>query len=78
MTIHELELSVRSNNCLDAARIHTVMDLATKTEAELLKGRSFGKTSLREVKRKLADMKLSLGMNVETPVPEKAETESAE
>ncbi len=78
MTIHELELSVRSNNCLDAAKIHTVMDLATKTEAELLKVRSFGKTSLREVKRKLADMKLTLGMNVEAPVPEKAETESAE
>ncbi|MDY7009401.1 MAG: DNA-directed RNA polymerase subunit alpha [Planctomycetota bacterium] len=65
MTIHELELSVRSNNCLDAAKIRTVRDLATRTEAELLKVRSFGKTSLREIKRKLADMGLSLGMKID-------------
>ena len=66
MTIQELELSVRSNNCLEVAKIHTVMDLVGKTEAEMLKVRSFGKTSLREIKRKLADMGLSLGMNVNT------------
>ncbi len=65
MTIQELELSVRSNNCLEAAKIHTVMDLVVKTEAEMLKVRSFGKTSLREIKRKLADMGLSLGMKVD-------------
>ena len=81
-TIHELDLSVRSNNCLSAAKIHTVKDLATMTEAELLKVRSFGKTSLREIKRKLADMGLSLGMKVEPPATEGAEdqqeAESAE
>ena len=64
MSIHELELSVRSNNCLEAARIETVGRLAGMIEAELLKIRSFGKTSLREVKRKLEDLSLSLGMDV--------------
>ena len=67
MTIHELELSVRSNNCLEAAKIETVAQLASMTEAELLKIRSFGKTSLREIKRKLADMGLALGMSVALP-----------
>ena len=67
MSVHELELSVRANNCLDAAKIRTVGELANQAEADLLKIRSFGKTSLREVKRKLADLGLSLGMNVELP-----------
>ena len=66
MSIHELELSVRSNNCLEAAKIETVGQLASRTEAELLKIRSFGKTSLREVKRKLEDLGVSLGMSVPT------------
>lgn len=66
MSIHELELSVRSNNCLEAAKIETVGQLASMTEAELLKIRSFGKTSLREVKRKLEDLGVSLGMSVPT------------
>ena len=61
-TINELELSVRANNCLEAAEIETVGQLVKMTEAELLKIRSFGKTSLREIKRKFADMGLSLGM----------------
>ena len=73
MTIQELELSVRSNNCLEAAKIHTVMDLVIKTEAEMLKVRSFGKTSLREIKRKLADMGLSLGMKVDASSNEEQE-----
>ncbi|MFA6134386.1 MAG: DNA-directed RNA polymerase subunit alpha [Phycisphaerae bacterium] len=64
MSVHELELSVRSNNCLEAAQIETVGQLAALSEAELLKIRSFGKTSLREVKRKLQDLGLTLGMNV--------------
>jgi len=64
MSVHELELSVRANNCLEAAKIETVGHLAGMTESDLLKIRSFGKTSLREVKRKLQDMGLSLGMNV--------------
>lgn len=67
--IAQWELSVRANNCLESVMIETVGQLAKMTEAELLKVRSFGKTSLREVKRKLADMGLSLGMtelNVQT------------
>lgn len=64
MSIQELELSVRALNCLEAADIATLGELVGKSEADLLKVRSFGKTSLREVKRKLADMSLSLGMNL--------------
>jgi DNA-directed RNA polymerase subunit alpha len=60
--IQELELSVRASNCLESAKIETVRELVKLTEAELLKIRSFGKTSLREIKRKLADVGLSLGM----------------
>ena len=64
MPIAALELSVRANNCLEVAKLTTVADLVTKTENDLLKVRSFGKTSLREVKRKLVDMNLSLGMEL--------------
>lgn len=60
--IQELELSVRASNCLESAKIETVRELVQLSEAELLKIRSFGKTSLREIKRKLADVGLSLGM----------------
>ena len=70
MSIHELELSVRANNCLDAAKVRSVAELVTRTEAELLKIRSFGKTSLREVKRKLSDLGLTLGMAVQVPAGE--------
>jgi DNA-directed RNA polymerase subunit alpha len=65
MTIQELDLSVRANNCLESAKIGTVRELVKKSDSELLKVRSFGKTSLREVKRKLADLGLSLGMDVD-------------
>jgi len=65
LNVHELELSVRANNCLDSAKVHTVAELVSRAEADLLKIRSFGKTSLREVKRKLADLGLSLGMGVQ-------------
>lgn len=58
----ELEFSVRANNCLESAKVSTIGELVKYTEADLLKIRSFGKTSLREIKRKLADMGLSLGM----------------
>ena len=64
MPVQELDLSVRANNCLESAKIQTVRDLVKKTDADLLKVRSFGKTSLREVKRKLADLGLSLGMDL--------------
>jgi DNA-directed RNA polymerase subunit alpha len=60
--IAELELSVRAANCLESVKMETVGQLVKMTEAELLKIRSFGKTSLREIKRKLADMGLSLGI----------------
>ncbi|NIA06201.1 MAG: DNA-directed RNA polymerase subunit alpha [Actinobacteria bacterium] len=61
----ELEMSVRAANCLQMAKIHTVQQLVTLSDSDLLKVRSFGKTSLREIKRKLADLGLSLGMTPE-------------
>ncbi|HEX8342147.1 MAG TPA: DNA-directed RNA polymerase subunit alpha [Tepidisphaeraceae bacterium] len=65
MTVQELDLSVRANNCLESAKITVVRDLVQKTDGDLLKVRSFGKTSLREVKRRLADLGLSLGMDLD-------------
>lgn len=62
MPISDLDLSVRASNCLESARIVSVADLVTKTEQDLLKVRSFGRTSLREVKKKLEDLNLTLGM----------------
>jgi DNA-directed RNA polymerase subunit alpha len=62
MPIESLDLTVRSSNCLDAIVIESVGDLVRMSESELLKVRSFGKTSLREIQRKLADMGLTLGM----------------
>lgn len=66
MPIADLELSVRASNCLESAKIATVAQLVAHSEADLLKVRSFGKTSLREVKKKLQDLNLTLGM----PLPE--------
>jgi len=60
MPISAMQLSVRSSNCLSSANIQTVGDLVQYDEPGLLRLRSFGKTSLREVKRKLMDMGLSL------------------
>jgi DNA-directed RNA polymerase subunit alpha len=62
--IAEMELSVRAGNCLESVKMEKVRELVVMTEPELLKIRSFGKTSLREIKRKLADMGLSLGMDL--------------
>jgi len=62
MAIQELDLSVRASNCLESSHIDTVGQLVKMTEADLLKLRSFGKTSLREIIRKLADIGLTLGM----------------
>jgi DNA-directed RNA polymerase subunit alpha len=64
MPIGELELSVRASNCLESARIQTVADLVVRSEADLLKVRSFGRTSLREVKKKLNDISLDLGIKL--------------
>src|SRR5439155_25797976 len=72
MTVQELDLSVRANNCLESAKIGTVRALVKKTDQDLLKVRSFGKTSLREVKRKLADMGLSLGMDLDAAASNQA------
>lgn len=60
MSIEELELSVRSNNCLRRADIHTVEQLINKTEDEMAKVRNLGKKSLNEIKKRLAEMGLSL------------------
>jgi DNA-directed RNA polymerase subunit alpha len=65
MSISELDLSVRSANCLAGERIETIGELVSRSEADLLKVRNFGKTSLREVKKKLQELGLSLGMDVE-------------
>ncbi|MEM1186265.1 MAG: DNA-directed RNA polymerase subunit alpha [Planctomycetota bacterium] len=64
MPLTELDLSVRASNCLESARIDTVAELVTQTDSELLKLRSFGRTSLREVKRKLQDLELDLGIEL--------------
>ncbi|MEM8494074.1 MAG: DNA-directed RNA polymerase subunit alpha [Planctomycetota bacterium] len=64
MPMSELDLSVRASNCLESAKLESVADLVAYDESELLKVRSFGKTSLREVKRKLADLGLELGMEL--------------
>ena len=64
MSVNEMDLTVRAGNCLDSANISMVADLVQRQESELLNVRSFGKTSLREVKRKLEEMGLSLGMQL--------------
>lgn len=64
-SVDELELSVRSNNCLKNANISTIGELVQKTEAEMLKTRNFGKKSLNEIKAILTEMGLSLGMKLE-------------
>jgi len=64
MRIADLDMSVRASNCLESAEINAVADLVQKDEAELLTVRSFGKTSLREVKRRLEELNLSLGMQL--------------
>ena len=65
MSISELDLSVRSANCLQSEHIETIGELVSRAEADLLKVRNFGKTSLREVKKKLSEMSLTLGMDLE-------------
>lgn len=62
--VDELELSVRSSNCLRAANIQTLEELAQKTESEMLKYRNFGRKSLVELNTILAELGLSFGMDV--------------
>ena len=63
--ISELELSVRSSNCLKEARIKTIGDLVRRSEMDMLKYRNFGKKSLAEISKILTDMGLSLGMKID-------------
>ena len=65
MSVNEIELSVRAANCLNNANITSVGQLALKTEAEMLKYRNFGKKSLNEIKDKLQELGLGLGMNLD-------------
>ncbi|MBU6302781.1 MAG: DNA-directed RNA polymerase subunit alpha [Verrucomicrobia bacterium] len=65
MSVNEIELSVRAANCLNNANITTVGQLAMKSEAEMLKYRNFGKKSLNEIKEKLSELGLSLGMQID-------------
>ena len=65
MSIEELDLSVRSYNCLKRAGINTVEDLANKTEEEMMKVRNLGRKSLEEVLNKMAELGLSLRPNDE-------------
>jgi len=65
LPISELELSVRSSNCLREANIKTISDLVRKSEDEMLGFKNFGKKSLTEIKQLLAGLGLSLGMQVD-------------
>jgi DNA-directed RNA polymerase subunit alpha len=65
-SVEELELSVRSYNCLKNANIRTIRELVQKTEPEMLKTKNFGRKSLNEIKEILSSMGLSLGMKLET------------
>lgn len=65
MSVNEIELSVRAANCLNNANITSVGELAMKSEQEMLKYRNFGKKSLNEIKDKLEQLGLSLGMKID-------------
>ena len=71
MAISELDLSVRSSNCLTNEGIETIEELVRRNESDLVKLRNFGKTSLREIRRKLSEMNLTLGMDVDKMVGKK-------
>jgi len=78
-SVEELELSVRSSNCLRDAGIRTLGDLVQKSEAEMLKYRNFGRKSLQELVDILSDMGLHFGMSVEAMLlPDGDQTEEAE
>jgi len=70
-SVDEMELSVRSYNCLKNANIRTIGELVQKTEAEMLKTKNFGRKSLNEIKEILSGMGLSLGMKLDNyPQPQ--------
>lgn len=77
-TVDELELSVRSANCLQNADIKYIYELVQKTEAEMLKTKNFGRKSLNEIKEILSEMGLSLGMKLEGFSPPNAPVQAAD
>jgi DNA-directed RNA polymerase subunit alpha len=72
-SVEELELSVRSYNCLKNANIRTIRELVQKTEGEMLKTKNFGRKSLNEIKEILHSMGLNLGMRIDQPTASRAE-----
>jgi DNA-directed RNA polymerase subunit alpha len=70
-SVEELELSVRSYNCLKNANIRTIRELVQKTEGEMLKTKNFGRKSLNEIKEILSTMGLGLGMRLDQPAAQK-------
>jgi DNA-directed RNA polymerase subunit alpha len=68
-SVDELDLSVRAENCLQAANIKYIGDLVQKTEGEMLKTKNFGRKSLKEIKELLAEMGLTLGMRLDNWPP---------
>ena len=77
-SVEELELSVRSANCLKNAGINKIYQLVIRTEAEMLKTKNFGRKSLNEIKEVLIEMSLSLGMKLDEFVPPEEDTEEEE
>jgi DNA-directed RNA polymerase subunit alpha len=77
-SVEELELSVRSANCLKNADINKIYQLVSKTEAEMLKTKNFGRKSLNEIKEVLTEMGLSLGMKLDGFAPPEEATEEGE
>ena len=79
LDVDELELSVRSANCLRNANINKIYQLVNRTEAEMLKTKNFGRKSLNEIKELLAELGLSLGMNIDSfEPPEDDDTDQGE
>ena len=77
-SVEELELSVRSANCLKNADINKIWQLVSKTEAEMLKTKNFGRKSLNEIKEVLSEMGLSLGIKLDGFAPPAEENEEGE
>ena len=74
--VADLELSVRAGNCLETANIKTIRELVVKSEKEMLEYKNFGKTSLNEIKDQLANMGLTLNMNLDEDPNSKTDEEN--
>lgn len=74
--VADLELSVRAGNCLESANIKTIRELVVKSEKEMLEYKNFGKTSLNEIKDQLANMGLTLGMDLDEDLNSKTDEEN--